>query len=353
MNAIFFDSANVEDKKNITYGGTVRKYYSQLALKQAGYKLKYITNLKDLLSFSTHIFMEKKILWFHYPARRSVSLIAIFTSLITRRKLILTLHDSPIEQQIAVDGRKYTFLQRNSIRLIEPILLLCSSYIIVAAPGILNYFKPLKWHCVVIMPPGVSTSELRFPDLNKTRKSNKKIAVYFGSMKRNKAIPTIISIFSKLNDWELHLFGPLDGEEIVQSTTVKYFGQTDHNSLKKKLENADVILIPYPNNEYLNICMPMKLGSALVCCKPIISTNLQGISEYVSYVGLNENVIYINEWNEDNVIKALKESERLSIDKEITLDKMNKMAWEPRFSELIEIISNNSKSFNNDNTKWI
>lgn len=353
MEIIFFDCANIENKMNIKHGGNVRRYYSQLALKRAGYKINYVYTFKDIINFNKHIFIKRNLLWFHYPTRRSVSIIAIFISLITRKKLILTLHDFPIEQQAAVDGKKYTFIERNSIRLIEPILLYCSSHIIIAAPGMLNYFKPLKNQHIIVMPPGVSNSELILPNLGKNCQRSKKVAVYFGSMKRNKAIPNLINIFLKLKDWELHLFGPLEGEKIIQSSSVKYFGQMDPDSLKENLENSDVILIPYPCNDYLHICMPMKLGSALACCKPVIATRLQGISEYISYLGLNENVVYINEWNESNVLKALKKTERLSIDKDITLEKMNKMAWEPRFSELIGIISSNSKSSNNDNIKWI
>lgn len=355
MNVIFFENNKIEDKKNMTYGGTVRKYYSQLALKQAGNSIYYMDSLDSLRTVINYLFMENKLLWFHYPARRSISLIAICISMVTRKKLTLTIHDSPIAQQFALDGKKYTFLQRYFIKIIESVLIYYSNIIIIAAPNLLDYFECPKNKHIVIMPPGVGNDELNLPRITADPKKKRKVAIYFGSMKRGTSIPDMVRIFSKIREWELHLIGPSDGEEIVQSNNIKYFGQMDHESLIYNLRDADVVLIPYPVNDYLNICMPMKLGSALACCKPIITTRLNGISQYISYVDLNENAIYIDEWDETNVLKALKDAENLSIDEKDTLEKMNKMVWEPRFMKLIKTLPNNSKSSKPDNEsiKWI
>ncbi|MCQ1535488.1 glycosyltransferase [Methanosarcina sp. KYL-1] len=354
MNVIFFDNNKIEDKKNMTYGGTVRKYYSQLALKQAGNKIYYMDSFNSLKMLIKLSFLKNKILWFHYPSRRSMSLIAIFMSLVSRKKLILTIHDSPVAQQFDLDGKKYSIFQRCSIWLIESLLIYCSHNIIIAAPGLTNYFKSLKNKHLIVMPPGIGKDELSISPTSIKCENNKKIAVYFGSMKRGKAIPEIINIFSNFSNWELHLVGPSDGEEIAQSNNVKYLGQMDHENLIHKLRDVDVILIPYPTNDYFEICMPMKLGSALASCKPIISTQLEGISEYASYVDLNDNIMYIDKWDESNLSDALNNIQSFSIDKNTTLDKMTKMAWEQRFSELIKIVTSNSyKSDNNYKNKWL
>ena len=125
-----------------------------------------------------------------------------------------------------------------------------------------------------------------------------------------------------------------------------------HDKLADILSTADAIIIPFPKNEYLNLAMPTKLAYAFRMCVPVIATKLKGISEHVSMMGLEENVIYVEEWNMDSLKDALRKAQNLNIDAEKTIEKLRPMAWEPRYKKAVEIALNiNNK--NHHEIEWI
>ena len=219
-------------------------------------------------------------------------------------------------------------------------LLRCANVIIIPCPGLLKYVRPKKSQKILIMPPGVGADECVIPKTNEIA-NKKNIAIYFGSMNRKGAIPMITELFSELDEWELHLIGLKEGEEIIENKNVKYRGVVSHDKLAEILSNADAILIPFPKNEYLDIAMPTKLAYALKSCKPVIVTKLKGITKHISVMGLEENVIYVEEWNLDNLKESLDEALKLNIDAEKTIEKLTPMAWEHRFTKVVNTFLTN------------
>ncbi len=119
---------------------------------------------------------------------------------------------------------------------------------------------------------------------------------------------------------------------------MKYLGVVSHDKLHCILNDVDVILISLPKRDYFDKASPNKLAHALNSCKPVIATKLKGISSYVSMVGLEENVIYVDEWDSNSLEAALQKAQNINIDAEKTIEKMRYMAWEPRFKKVIDII---------------
>lgn len=337
MEVVFVDHAPIGQKSKISIGGQIRRYYAWITLNKIVNKVVPFRKKSGSINWKVVIKMFKKdsVLWVEYGCGGVAHLFVLLISFVSSNKLILNIHDFAVEQNRYLSN-DHPFLKIIRLQIVEHLLLKRADVIILPCPGLLDYFRPKKSQKILIMPPGVGEDELFVPQTNKIE-NGKKIATYFGSMNRKGAIPKIIELFSELKEWELHLIGHKGGEEIIEKKNVKYLGTVRHDKLADILSDADTILIPFQKNEYLDIAMPTKLAYALKSCRPVIVTKLKGISEHVSLMGLEENVIYREEWDIDNLKEALNKALKLKIDAEKTIERLRPMAWEPRFRKAIKI----------------
>ena len=349
---VFVDRVPIYQKSDIHNGGHVRRYYVWITLNKM---------VDDVISFRKKngninwksvscMFKKDSLVWIEYPCSTIAHLLVLFSSFIGSNKIILNVHDFTVLQ-----SRDFVenppFIKRFRLHLIEQLLIKRAHTIILAWPGMLDYFTPDKKQKLLIMVPGVGEDEL-FPHLANKKNNGKKIALYFGSMMRKGMIPWISQLFSELKGWELHLIGQKGDEEIVEKENVKYTGSVSHDKLFEIICNADLILIPNPKNDYMDRFIPMKAAYTLLSCKPVIATRLEGLSEYISMVGLEENVVYLDDWNPESLKGALQKAENIEINIEKTIEKLRPLSWEPRFNKAIEIVFDDSRnSF--DKPEWI
>lgn len=338
MNIVFVDWTPTYRKSDIRSGIFIRRYYAWATLKEMFDDVMPFRNKNGCINWKAVIkmFDGNTKVWVEYGCGGVAHFFVLLASFIRLKKsIILNVHDF-IRQHEDIDA-PHSFLKGLRLNIIEKLLFKRANVIILPGPGVLDYFKRRKNQKIIIMAPGVGEDELFVSPLqNKAKKI--KIAMYFGSMQRKGAIPMIIELFTELEDWELHLIGPKENEKIVENENVKYLGSVRHGELAEILRNVGVVLLPFPKNNYLDKSMFIKTGYALKSCKPVIATMLRGTSEYVSMVGLEENVIYVEEWNLDNLKDALQKAQSFNINTEKTIEKLRPMAWEPRFRKAIEIV---------------
>lgn len=352
---VFVDWAPIKAKTEIRQGAQVRRYYAWNALNELAERVTPFRNTNGHINWKSVLMMfngNSKI-WVEYGCGALAHFFVIFASLVQSRKtLILNIHDFTIQQQRDTNNR-HSSLKKLRLEFTERLLISRANTLILPSPYVLDYFSPKKSHKIIIMPPGVGEDELPLIITKKVTKNEKiRIAAYFGSIRRKDMIPTIIKLFSQLDDWELLIVGQQEGSKIELRNNVRYLGIVSHDRLNSILNDVDALIVPYPKNEYFDKAMPIKLGYALQLCKPIIASRLKGISEYVSYVGLENNVIYIDDWNLDTLKDALKTVHGLNIDAEKTIEKMKKMAWEPRFIEVVKFSLEN-KSIYHSGIDWM
>jgi len=344
MEVVFIDYAPITHKSGIRSGGHIRRYYAWLTLNKMVTKVIPFRKNNGKINYKAICIMFKKDskIWVEYGSGRVAHMFVLFAAFIKSKGFTLHVHDFVIQQKY-VDAEP-PLLKRFTLRIIELLLLKRASVIILACPGLLDYFNPRKNQLIIIMPPGVGEDELINPTSNNLNPKN--IALYFGSMQRKGAIPRIIELFSELKNWELNLLGLKEGVNIVDKKNVKYLGSVSHDKLHKILRGANVILIPIPKNEYLDKAMHIKMGYALLSCRPVIATKLKGISEYISMLKLEDNIIYVDEWNLETLKDALSKAQSINIDEERTLQRLRPMAWEPRFVEMMGICLSDCNNFN-------
>jgi hypothetical protein len=293
------------------------------------------------LNFSSIFYLIKKNtkIWVEYGSGRTAHILVLLSSFITSKPFILNVHDFTIQERYF--NRKRTFLKEMQLDLIENLLLKRANVIILAWPGLLNFFNPAIHQKVIVMAPGIEVESLC--ETSCYEKGSRKKALYFGGMKRKDIIPHVCSVFSKLDDWNLHLVGLKEGESIFSSSNIKYIGLFPHAELNALFHSYDVILIPLPVNKYTEYILPMKTCYALGSCRPVIMSKLPGLTKYIMDLGLSSNVIFVDNWDDSSINVALAKSLDIKIDCERTREILARLDWSRRFDEVITLISNNAE----------
>jgi glycosyltransferase involved in cell wall biosynthesis len=110
--------------------------------------------------------------------------------------------------------------------------------------------------------------------------------VYFGRISAEKGIDTLIDAFLILRPKDIKLFivgdGPLKDEmerkvEKLNSRGIKFTGYLAGDSLRQIIQNGLVVILP--SQWYENA--PMSVLEAFACGKPVIGTNIGGITEMI------------------------------------------------------------------------
>lgn len=352
MEVIFIDHVPIKQKSDISQGGHVRRYYAWKTLNEVVERVIPFRKENGDINWHAvrHMFRKDSKIWIEYGCGGTAHLFALLASFIRSNRFILNVHDFAVLQRRDFD-KNPAFLKSLRLQVIEKLLIRRSNTIIFSWPRMLDYFIPGQDQRLLIMVPGVGEDEL-FRHLSDKKNNGKKIALYFGGMKRKGMIPWISDLFSELKDWELHLVGLRENEEIIEKENIKYTGPVSHNKLFDIISNADLILIPNPKNEYMDRFIPMKAAYTLLSCKPVIASRLRGLSEFISMVGLEDNVIYLDDWNHESLKGALQKAENIKIDVEKTIEKLRPLSWEPRFKKAIEVIFDRPRS-SDDQIKWI
>ena len=364
MEVVFVDWSPINSKSGIRFGGQIRRYYAWISLNKMVNNVIPFRKENGSINWKAVIKMFNKDskIWGEYSCGGVAHLFVLLASFIRFKKtIILDVHDFGVEQHRDTYDEEHPFLKKLRIEIVERLLISRANVVILPSPGTLDYFRRKnldyfrreKSQKVIIMVPGVGEDEVFIPSLlNEGKEKKIKTVVYFGSIRRKEIIPLIIELFSELEGWELLLVGQTYGVTIEERENVRYRGVVSHDKLQAILDGADVILIPDPKKDYPEKGIAIKIGYALKYCKPVIATKLKGISDYVSMIGLKENVIYVEEWNLDSLKDALQKASSLNINAEKTIERLRAMAWEPRFRKAIELALD-INHINHDEIEWI
>ena len=114
--------------------------------------------------------------------------------------------------------------------------------------------------------------------------SSKKILLYAGSQSKITGIEEFVKLFSELKeeDYELHIYGkgnnPIIKSALLKDSRIKLFGFVSDAILDAACFSADAFINPRSSDNEANNTFPSKLLLYLSYKKPIISTDVPGIS---------------------------------------------------------------------------
>lgn len=351
---IFVDWVPIEQKSQIIAGIYIRRYHAWNQLNKMFSTVIAFRKKNESINWHAvlKMFDKNTTIWVEYGCGGFAHMIVLLACYLQfKNKLVLNVHDLAVKDQKDL-YREPSYFKKLRLLTIEYLLFKRANCIILPAPFLLDWLIPTKAQKVIIMMPGIGEDELFISSKNIVNENIIKRAIYFGSMRLGGMIPQVIELFSKLDGWELLLVGPKEGAEIIENKNVKYLGVVEHDKLQKILDKSDVILICLPKKEYFDKSTPNKIAHSLRLCKPIIATKLKGISIYVESLGLEDNVIFLDEWTIETLKDALQKAKNLNIDSEKTISKMRTMAWEPRFRKVIEVAIDMNQG-NNIKIEWI
>jgi len=205
---------------------------------------------------------------------------------------------------------------------------------------------------VLIASNGV---DINFFNIEKTKEearrdlglsSSKKIIGYIGSLKTvnfEKGIKGLIEAFGSVKHSDLELLivgGPNDivaEYKITAPKSVRFCGHVDYNKIPLYLRAVDFVTIPLPLNQHARTTSPIKLFESMAAGKPIITSNLPSLKEY-----LGNNAIFF----EPDSVESLKEKIEYAIDNfdamkilgENVLADSKKYSWDVRTRKIIGFI---------------
>ena len=249
---------------------------------------RYKINLQSILHM-----LSSNTIWMGYPCGRLASSLVAFISIIFNKKLVLPIFDLPVEQARDLNESEMPAIRRLELKLLERILVWKADVIVLAVPDFINYINP-RTSNIVVFPSGVCEGQLKeIPPLLKADDVGR-IITYAGSLDRSGMIDKISSMFSRIKGWQFWIAGGRS-VPIFEHENTKYFGELSYFQVQRFHRNADAVMVPYPKKEYYMICIPLKMGEILSSCKPVISMRLPSIEKYLRYVGLEDNVIFVDE----------------------------------------------------------
>jgi glycosyltransferase involved in cell wall biosynthesis len=197
-------------------------------------------------------------------AQYSSSLLNIDKNSITARLLIL------------VQG----FIIRNSDKVIAPTRFIKSYATSSGVPE----------HKISIIPNGVDTKmfDLVGSDSVKVRRDlhlgNERLCVYSGRLDQWAGIDIMRRLCDVARTRRLNLRFLLVGSgdsKNIQGENVLHLGEIPHERIPSVLAAADVILIPFPNDEVSHAASPLKLFEGMSMRKPVVASRVSGVQEVI------------------------------------------------------------------------
>ncbi|MGB9675685.1 MAG: glycosyltransferase family 4 protein [Candidatus Bathyarchaeales archaeon] len=139
----------------------------------------------------------------------------------------------------------------------------------------------------VILIPNGADPEIFNPQKYAKKRVTKieKVCAYCGRLDSWAGVNIIAKLCDAANDRKVNVkFIIIGGGEgnIPQKENVILYGEIPHEEVPSVLTTADIILVPFPNNEISHAASPIKLFEAMSMQKPVIASRVSGIEEVIS-----------------------------------------------------------------------
>jgi len=143
---------------------------------------------------------------------------------------------------------------------------------------------------VSIIPNGVDTKMFNLDDYNsaKIRRNmhlnNEKICIYSGRLDGWAGVNITLRLCDIARRKKLNVRFLLVGSgesKNIQEENILYLGEMPPEKIPSVLAVANVVLIPFPNNEVSHAASPLKLFEGMSMQKPIIASRVSGIQDVI------------------------------------------------------------------------
>jgi glycosyltransferase involved in cell wall biosynthesis len=143
---------------------------------------------------------------------------------------------------------------------------------------------------IAVVPNGVDTRSFdpnRSSDVSPEDflcPSGERRCVYCGRLDAWAGVNIISKLCEAAKAKELHvkfLLAGSGGRELAEKENVVYVGEISYEKVPDFLAVADVVLVPFPDNEVSHAASPLKLFEGMSMQKPVIASRVSGIQEVI------------------------------------------------------------------------
>lgn len=264
--------------------------------------------LKDVTR--TLVKVRPDIVVLNYPSPYT-GLLGLAMGKLLRRPVVLDFNDLIAQYTIELFNLKKSSFKAKLLVLAQQHIARSSQKVTAPTHFVRNYAVSLgvRERDLAIIPNGVDTNEFnphRFVRANSEASSgtlSERSCYYHGRLDEWAGL-TIVSRLCDLSmKKRLNVKFVLVGSGVSSAfckQNAAFHGEVPHEEIPLLLASADVILVPFPNNDVSHAASPLKLFEGMAMQKPVIASRVSGVEEVITdgengFLADPEN---INEWVE-------------------------------------------------------
>lgn len=160
----------------------------------------------------------------------------------------------------------------------------------------LELYKKFKSRKTYMLPHGVHRM---FFDVRQKEVDVEKITLgFYGGIDTRINFDMLKELLDNNQNLELEMVGHLADDvdkSFFSHPRIKKHDAFKHEELVKKINEWDILLLPFLHNGYSEHCNPLKLREYLATGKPIISTKIPAVKEYGDFLKIRESS---SQWQE-------------------------------------------------------
>jgi len=249
----------------------------------------------------------------NYPSVYTGFLGFIIGKKFLRKHVLLDFNDLIAQYTIHLLNLKPSSLAARFCVLIQDFIVRNSDEVIVPTNYIKRYTLNLASNeKVIVIPNGVDTKYFdsrRYSSGHlklQLKLIDKKVCLYCGRLDSWAGVDMISQFCKKFKNKNLNvrfvLIGSGAKEEFSFSENAVLMKEVPYERVPEILEVADVILVPFPDNEVSRSASPLKLFEGMAMSKVVVASEVDGIKEVISN---GENGVLVNPNNIAGWVKAI------------------------------------------------
>jgi glycosyltransferase involved in cell wall biosynthesis len=203
----------------------------------------------------------------------------------------------------------------------------------------LQKFKPLNPR-IYVVGPGVD--EIMFPftpspvaaPVPDVRNRGKRLCCFGGLSDLCKDFDLIRDVALRRPEWDIVLYGPVVKSDIsrLRLPNIIFAGVVERIELASRLQEMDVLIMPYRLTEFSASVFPAKTFECLASGKPVVATPLPELKKFAPYIALASTAEQFVRMIEEALAHDTPQLQK----QRIALARQN--SWDARFSRVQEIL---------------
>lgn len=224
----------------------------------------------------------------NYPSPYT-GLIGCATGKLIMRPIVMDFNDLIAQYTIHLLGLKSTSLFAFLLIFIQNFLLKISDKIITTTYYLKKYIQNLGINKnMYVIPNGADTTlfnPIIYNSMDNKELQKYKICLYAGRLEKWAGMDLLNKLAEKFKGTNIVLL--LIGKEktpkelFIKDKNIMIYPEIPYENVPQFLSLADIILVPFPDNEVSHAASPLKLFEGMAMAKPIIASRVCGIMEVI------------------------------------------------------------------------